>query len=199
VEIDDPVNLLEGSYDRPYYEAWKVVDGVVIHEDEGPEYYDDSFSNCGDGFFMNTVAENNAKKIRTVGVQKTYVSYNCRVFWVESGTVAYRTVEQWKPADQIGIKMAGKLRASYDATIELDEGKERKFQRNSVLLKIDLFKKLSLKHDVYDLPGIKEPGDNATRVGKPRAYNHGSKYCGVDAVRILWPAPLARRIQSMTK
>ena len=76
---------------------------------------------------MNTVAENNAKKIRTVGVQKTYVSYNCRVFWVESGTVAYRTVEQWKPADQIGIKMAGKLRASYDATIELDEGKERKF------------------------------------------------------------------------
>ena len=46
---------------------------------------------------------------------------------------------------------------------------------------------------------IKEPGDNATRVGKPRAYNHGSKYCGVDAVRILWPAPLARRIQSMTK
>lgn len=127
VEIDDPMNLLEGSYDRPYYEAWIVVDGVVIHEDEGPEYYDDSFSNCGDGFFMNIVAENNAKKIKTVGVQKTYVSYNCRVFWVESGTVAYRTVEQWKPADQIGIKMAGKLRASYDAAFELDEGKERKF------------------------------------------------------------------------
>ena len=79
------------------------------------------------------------------------------------------------------------------------KGKRGNSQRNSVLLKIDLFKKLNLKHDVYDLPGIKEPGDDTTRVGKPRAYNHGSEYSGVDAVRILWPAPLARRIQSMTK
>ena len=84
-----------------------------------------------------------------------------------------------------------------------------KRSRGSILLRLFLkvgciqslgeYLELCLKHDVYDLPWIENPGNNATRVGKPRAYNHGSKYSGVDAVGILWPAALARRIQSMTK
>ena len=129
VSVDDPLRLLP-NYDCPYFEAWKVQNGKVIHEGRGSDEYDDSFSNCADGFNRLNVGEKNADKIKAAGLQYSHVTFNCKVFWVEEDSEPYDTVSNWKRANEIGITMAGALRASYDAPSGLDKGMERLFVAN---------------------------------------------------------------------
>ena len=123
VEVDDPVGLISG-YERPYYEAWRVEDGIVL--DEGLEGTDDSFSNCCDGIF--DVTEDVQDKMKENCVDHTYVAYNCLVYWAEDDSEAAAEISKWKRANEIQIIMAGKLRASYTDPVGLEKGVERLFK-----------------------------------------------------------------------
>jgi len=129
VSVDDPTHLLR-NYKKPYYEAWKVQDGKVIHEGSGTDEYDDSFTNCSDGLTRSGEALNSAEKIKAAGLQYSHVAFNCKVFWVEADSEAYNSVNSWKPGKEIGITMAGTLRASYDAISGSDNGIDRLFIAN---------------------------------------------------------------------
>lgn len=129
VELSDPLKLLSG-YSKPYYEAWKVEDGVVLHEGEGPVSYDDSFSNCWDGESIGPqiAIDSTQRKLRDKNAEQGKIVYNCLVFWVPRGSLAFDEVAKWPRADKIGITMAGKLRASYDAPARIGVGKPRLFE-----------------------------------------------------------------------
>ena len=130
VEVEDSLSTIN-NYEKPYYEAWKVEDGTVIHEGSGPTEYDDSFSNDGNGEYQICIqfakdAIQNAMK-RT-DVKSMSIFYNCCVYWVEIGSETYKIIDQWKRGDESGITMARQLRASYDNPGGLVDGTPRTFR-----------------------------------------------------------------------
>lgn len=125
VELDDPLHIIK-NYEKPYYEAWKVEKGKVLHEGTGSDEYDDCFSNEGDyqitrQFAIDTV-QTNMKKNK---VAEAFISYNCLIYWVEEGSNAYNEVGEWGKGYDIGISMARELRASYIRPKGLKEGRNR--------------------------------------------------------------------------
>ncbi len=124
VELEDPIGLIR-IYEKPYYEAWRVKDGKVIHEVKGPEKYDDSFSNENNGEFQinrQLAIDGTQNWMRKAKVTKTYVTYKCKVFWVDEGSDSYKNVNQWKRGV---VRMALNLRSSYEAPGVLCDGIDR--------------------------------------------------------------------------
>lgn len=132
VSVDDPLCLIKESYDKPYYEAWRVENGIVIYDFNTDTYYDDSFSNCYDGLLKGDIAENNLKKMKAHNVVRTHIAYNCMVYWTDVNTTAAKEIDSWKRGIEIDICMAGKLKASYEKPSGLGEGKERIFRADFI-------------------------------------------------------------------
>ena len=125
VSVDDPLHLLP-NYVKPYYEAWRVEDGKVVYDMKSADKYDDSFTNCLDGFICKSVAEDNREKIIAAGVDGTYVEYDCLVYWIDEEDAA--DVKNWKTGDIERITMAGKLKASWNPPSHLGEETTRVFR-----------------------------------------------------------------------
>lgn len=135
VEVIDPLKTIR-NYTKPYYEAWKVENGTVIHEGNGDEQYDDSFTNEQNGSYLICKqfaidAVQNAMKKEKVSTMS--ISYNCKVFWVDKDDCAYSIINNWEKGDDCGITMAGQLRASYIAPGSIGEGISRIFKADFVL------------------------------------------------------------------
>ena len=130
VEVVDPLEILR-AYKKPYYEAWLIEDGVVLHDGYGNEEYDDSFTNEGDGELLILkhqaieIVQNSLKK---AGCKSSYVEFRCMTYWVEKETSIYEKVKAWKRGSEAGIMMANQLRASYFSPGELDNGKARYYR-----------------------------------------------------------------------
>lgn len=137
VDVEDPVQLLSG-FTQPYYEAWKVDNGKVVYDASDPEdnddslYYDDSFSNCCNGWdhAVKIAIETARRKMEEKQIQCCYVKYHCRVFWIQDGTIGADEIKRWKTGEEEGICMAGKLKASYNAPKDLCNGEKREFEVN---------------------------------------------------------------------
>lgn len=128
VEIDDPQKLLYGYVDT-YYEAWKVVNGKVVYDDNGRILgYDDCFSNCYEGFLCDSVATDNHNILKDRGISNTYISYNCLVYWVDDNNQTSFEISKWTAGNQCGIVMAGELKASYIKPVGLNSGIKRTFR-----------------------------------------------------------------------
>ena len=135
VAVEDEYGLI-GNYSSPYYEAWKVKDGIVVHEGAGSDEYDDSFSNEFDGEFIpisKSVQSNVQQKMREVGTGEAFVHFDCLVYWVEEGTAGADEISKWKQGKEIGVSMAGTLRASLEAPVGLKSGASRSFIANFTL------------------------------------------------------------------
>lgn len=110
VDIDDPLSIL-ANYNKPFFEAWRVIDGYVSYDDGIDMGYDDEFSNDANGLFTEEAIENVQTKVKESG----YTSYDIRihtlVYWVDVTESAFQVVMKWKPI--IG-GMSNSLPASYD-------------------------------------------------------------------------------------
>lgn len=116
VEIEDPCNIISG-YRKPFFEAWRVDDGVVNYDDESSIIYDDSFSNCADGFdsyFIDNAIEYTQNQMNKNGVSQTYIVYKCLVYWVNDENEIANEINDWKKGIQNEIIMAGNLKSSYN-------------------------------------------------------------------------------------
>ena len=102
VEVDDPNNLLP-NYEKPYYEAWKVIDGKTEYEN-----YDDSFSNGGEPDFKEYTIPGVQKKLKD---DSNYIEFSAKVYWIGIDDPVYKEIEQWN--HEVG--MANELRSSYKA------------------------------------------------------------------------------------
>lgn len=130
VSVDDPLHLLP-NYANPYYEAWHVKNGKVVYDMKDADEYDDSFSNCADGFFCKTVADGNREKMIKACVDSTHIEYNCIVYWINEEDAD--DIKKWKTGEEKGISMAGKLKASWHSPLHLGQGKTRVFRANFVI------------------------------------------------------------------
>lgn len=130
VEVIDPLGVLR-AYKKPYYEAWLIEDGAVLHDGYGDEEYDDSFSNEGNGELLilkQQAIEIVQNSLKRTGCTSSYVEYRCMAYWVEKETSIYEKVKDWKSGSEAGIMMANQLRASYFSPGELDNGKARYYR-----------------------------------------------------------------------
>ena len=129
VNVEDPFQLLSG-YGQPYYEVWRVENGKITNDAPRPEEYDDSFSNCWDDEWPGTqiAIETAERQMERAGTDHSYVAYHCRVFWIQAGTDGAAEIENWKTGEEQGIRMAGKLKASYTAPADIGEGRVREFR-----------------------------------------------------------------------
>ena len=134
VEVVDPYKLLTG-YEKPYYEAWKVKQGEICYYEESYNEYDDSFSNCwnGDSFGIEIAKETFSKKMEIYKKKTASVKYNCLVYWIEENSISSQVIQNWKRGEEIGIMMAGKLKASYEAPPEIGEGIKRNYSVEFVI------------------------------------------------------------------
>ena len=129
VDVEDPCNILSG-YTLPYYEAWRVDEGKVVNEVPGPNDYDDSFSNCWDGEWPATeiAIETAERQMKKAGTNDCFIAYHCVIFWIPANTADYEEVNMWNTGEDAGIRMAGKLKASYVAPKNLTRGQRREFR-----------------------------------------------------------------------
>ena len=134
VRVEDPMQLLSG-YNQPYYEAWRIEDGKVTYDYSSEEEYDDSFSNCYNGFsFAVEIAKENVEReMKSNNIKETYITYHCIVYFVQDGSLGANEINDWKRGEELGIQMAGKLKASYIAPNNLGLGTEREFKASFYL------------------------------------------------------------------
>lgn len=130
VEIEDPCKLLP-NYVKPYFEAWRIIDGKIYYDDNSPIEHDDSFSNCCDDMktiFCEIAIENTQRKMRENEVNSTYVLYKCIVYWVDDADDCASKIHEWKKGNENNITMAGNLKASYEKPGELVKCFDRVFR-----------------------------------------------------------------------
>ena len=137
VEIEVPIGTIPSNvYKKPYFEAWLVEDGMVIHDGDGPDEYDDSFSNEENGILpinRQLAIDGVQYSMRRANANHSYIQFNCTVFWVDKETSTYETIRGWRRGFDNGIVMARELRSSYNKPVGLGDGKERKFKADFIL------------------------------------------------------------------
>jgi hypothetical protein len=95
---------------EPYYEAWKVVTGVVSVEDSSGDY-DDCF----------TSGENTpALFLKAASVNKRgIITYNSDVYWVDIKNPLYHYVDSWRRDE---VVQAGGLRSVWESEMKMELG-----------------------------------------------------------------------------
>ena len=130
IELEDPIKMTI-TYNGPYYEAWKVEDGLIVHDTEGPKNYDDSFSNEEGGVFQLTkqlAIDGTQYSMKKAGVDNTYVKFICTVYWVDKDSATYAIIDKWKRGyEEGGVQMAHNLRSSYNNPGGLECGINREY------------------------------------------------------------------------
>lgn len=95
VSIEAP-SFLTGFHEKEYFEAWRVVNGCVVYENDVDNLEDDIFSYPEDG-----IAESINKAGRVI--------YHAKVYWIDETTPAFEEVDKWKKGTVI---QAGTLKSS---------------------------------------------------------------------------------------
>ena len=124
-----PTNIIT-SNDEDYYEAWKVINGLIIYSDgKTSSDFDDAFAlgmNFVDEVSSEELADHVCRSAGTTGE----IRFNGEVYWIPIDDELYSVVDKWENG---AIICAGNLKATY----KFDEIKSRKilFRRSEIIHK----------------------------------------------------------------